>query len=71
MFATHRDLEIMCREDTFPPDLLERMNGAHVHMPSLGQILAETARRAKIDRKKKVSRLLDFDRLARWLRGRT
>jgi transcriptional regulator with AAA-type ATPase domain len=41
MFATHRDLEIMCREDTFRPDLLERMNGAHVHMPSLGQILAE------------------------------
>ena len=35
-----------------------------------GENASETARRAKIDRKK-VSRLLDFERLARWLRGRT
>jgi transcriptional regulator with AAA-type ATPase domain len=41
MFATHRDLEVMCREETFRPDLFERINGARIHMPSLRQILAE------------------------------
>ena len=41
IFATNRDLEARCREGKFRPDLLERMNGVHIHMPSLRQMLAE------------------------------
>ncbi len=41
LFATHRDLEALCKEGKFRPDLHERMNGFHVHMPSLRQMLAE------------------------------
>jgi DNA-binding NtrC family response regulator len=41
IFATHCDLEAMCREGKFRPDLLERMSGYHIHMPSLRHMLAE------------------------------
>lgn len=41
LFATHRDLEALCREGKFRADLLERMNGVPIRMPSLRQILAE------------------------------
>jgi DNA-binding NtrC family response regulator len=41
IFATHRDLEAMCREGTFRMDLLERINGVRIHMPPLRQMIAE------------------------------
>jgi two-component system, NtrC family, response regulator HydG len=41
IFTTNRDLEAMCREGTFRPDLHERMKGVHIHMPSLLQMLRE------------------------------
>ncbi|MFO0762921.1 MAG: sigma 54-interacting transcriptional regulator [Byssovorax sp.] len=41
VFATNRDIEAMCREGKFRSDLLERMNGVHIHMTSLRQLLAE------------------------------
>jgi DNA-binding NtrC family response regulator len=41
LFATHRDLEALCREGKFRADLLERMNGVPIRMPSLRQVLAE------------------------------
>ena len=41
VFATHRDLDALCREGKFRPDLHERMNGFHIHMPPLRQMLAE------------------------------
>ena len=41
IFATHRDLEAMCRDGTFRRDLYERIHGMRIHMPSLRQILAE------------------------------
>lgn len=41
VFATNRDLEAMVHEGTFRRDLLERMKGIHIRMPSLRQILAE------------------------------
>ncbi len=41
LFATHRDLEALCREGKFRPDLLERMNGVTIHMPSLRQMIEE------------------------------
>jgi DNA-binding NtrC family response regulator len=42
IFATHRDLEALCREGRFREDLLERMNGLRVHMPSLRRMLVES-----------------------------
>jgi DNA-binding NtrC family response regulator len=41
LFATNRDLEALCREGKFRPDLYERMNGVRIHMPSLRQMIAE------------------------------
>ncbi|MFO0757608.1 MAG: sigma 54-interacting transcriptional regulator [Byssovorax sp.] len=41
LFATHRDLEALCREGRFRTDLYERIHGARVHMPPLRQMLAE------------------------------
>jgi hypothetical protein len=41
IFATHRNLEAMCLAGEFREDLLERMNGMHIHMPSLRQMMAE------------------------------
>jgi DNA-binding NtrC family response regulator len=41
VFATHRDMEALCQEDKFRPDLFERMNGVHVHMPAVRQLIAE------------------------------
>jgi transcriptional regulator with AAA-type ATPase domain len=41
LFATNRNLEEMCAQGEFHADLLERMNGVHIHMPPLRQMLAE------------------------------
>lgn len=41
LFATHRDLDALCREGRFRPDLHERMNGVSIHMPPLRQMIAE------------------------------
>ncbi len=41
VFATNRDLEALCRAGDFRADLLERMNGVHIHMPSLRTMLDE------------------------------
>jgi DNA-binding NtrC family response regulator len=41
VFATHRDLEALCREGKFRADLLERINGVPIHMPSLRHMVAE------------------------------
>ena len=41
LFATHRDLEALCGEGKFRADLLERMNGVPIHMPSLREMIDE------------------------------
>jgi DNA-binding NtrC family response regulator len=41
LFATHQDLEARHRAGTFREDLLERMNGVRIHMPTLREMLAE------------------------------
>jgi DNA-binding NtrC family response regulator len=41
IFATHRNLEAMCREEKFRADLFERINGVPIRMPPLRQMLAE------------------------------
>jgi DNA-binding NtrC family response regulator len=67
IFATHRDLEERCREGKFRPDLYERMNGVHVHMPSLRRMLAEAPEEMEHYVRAFVSGKLDGpDHVRRW-----
>jgi DNA-binding NtrC family response regulator len=67
VFATHRDLEAMCREGTFRRDLYERMNGFRIHMPPLREMIVEAPAEVRVYVRGFVARKIKSpDRVEEW-----